>query len=465
MVKNSNTSDNLLRWLLLGGELLVLNAALLTMAYIYTHLTGSVTPHYKRLLLLMSLVYIACETQGYFSIIDRFARGEQLLRQFLQHILTFTAFSLLVLWVFRWPLMTWQFMLPFYSFIILFVGCYRWLMRQAIKSYRSKGGNMMSVIFIGNIRICSSLYSAMLDDKSTGYNVLGYFADEPSTKAAAHQYLGTLEEAAGFIQTHMLHNVFCILPSSQRAQIKDIMQTCDQHLVHFCYIPDTFNYQHRTMAFRLMAGTPVFNLRYEPLASTGNRTLKRTCDILMSSLFLFTAFPIIYIVFGLLIKLSSAGPILFKQKRSGLDGKEFYLYKFRSMRVNADSDAVQATKDDARKTKIGEFMRHTSIDELPQFINVLKGDMSVVGPRPHMLKHTAEYSQLITNYMVRHFAKPGITGYAQVTGFRGETQELWQMEGRIEKDIWYIEHWSLALDIFIIWKTISNAIKGESNAY
>ena len=135
------------------------------------------------------------------------------------------------------------------------------------------------------------------------------------------------------------------------------------------------------------------------------------------------------------------------------------------MRVNVDSDNVQATKDDPRKTKIGEFMRRTSIDELPQFINVWLGDMSIVGPRPHMLKHTEQYSQLISSYMVRHFAKPGITEYAQVSGFRGETQELWQMEGRIKKDIWYIEHWSFALDLFIIWKTIYNAIHGEENAY
>ena len=163
--------------------------------------------------------------------------------------------------------------------------------------------------------------------------------------------------------------------------------------------------------------------------------------------------------------MSSPGPVFFKQKRSGLNGEEFYCYKFRSMRVNVDSDNVQATKDDPRKTRIGEFMRRTSIDELPQFINVWLGNMSIVGPRPHMLKHTEQYSQLIGSYMVRHFAKPGITGYAQVTGFRGETSELWQMEGRIKKDIWYIEHWTFALDLFIIWKTIYNAIHGEENAY
>lgn len=135
------------------------------------------------------------------------------------------------------------------------------------------------------------------------------------------------------------------------------------------------------------------------------------------------------------------------------------------MRVTKDSDKVQATLNDPRKTRLGNFMRKTSIDELPQFINVLLGDMSVVGPRPHMLKHTEEYSKLIDKYMVRHLVKPGITGWAQVTGFRGETKELWQMEGRVERDIWYLEHWTFMLDLYIIYKTVKNAVKGEKEAY
>ena len=159
------------------------------------------------------------------------------------------------------------------------------------------------------------------------------------------------------------------------------------------------------------------------------------------------------------------GPIFFKQNRNGLNDKEFYCYKFRSMKVNKEADTLQATKDDPRKTRWGNIMRKTNIDELPQFINVLLGDMSIVGPRPHMLKHTEEYSKLINKYMVRHFVKPGITGWSQVTGYRGETKELKDMEGRVIGDIWYIEHWSFWLDIYIIYKTVRNAIHGEKNAY
>ena len=465
MVRDNKTSDNSIRWMILGGELLALNAALLTMSFVYQSMGNTTTPHYKRLMMLMTLVYVLCDLQSHHHIYDRFVRGDQLLRSTMQSTILFVVLSLMVMWVFRWPLMTWDFMLPFYGFIITFICLYRWILRKIIRWFRKRGGNTMNIIFIGNINVASELYKTMESDPSTGFNVKGYFADEPRTKVTEKNYLGKPEEAIAYIEDNNLHQVYCILPSSQNDLINRIMQTCAQNLVRYNHIPDAFNYQRHTMAFSLMDGTPVFSLHNEPLSLTGNRIIKRSFDFIVSSLFLVTIFPFVYIIFGSLIKMSSPGPIFFKQKRSGLNGKNFYCYKFRSMRVNVDSDKVQATKDDPRKTRIGEFMRRTSIDELPQFINVWLGDMSIVGPRPHMIMHTEQYSQLIASYMVRHFAKPGITGYAQVTGFRGETQELWQMEGRIKRDIWYIEHWSLALDLFIIWKTIYNAATGEENAY
>lgn len=219
------------------------------------------------------------------------------------------------------------------------------------------------------------------------------------------------------------------------------------------------------MYFEMLGNVPVLSIRREPLEHLENRIVKRSFDIVCSLLFLCTLFPIIYIIVGLAIKISSPGPVFFKQKRSGEDGREFWCYKFRSMRMNAQSDTLQATECDPRKTHVGDLIRKTNVDELPQFINVLKGDMSIVGPRPHMLKHTEEYSHLINKYMVRHFVKPGITGWAQVTGFRGETKELWQMEGRVQRDIWYIEHWTFLLDLYIMYKTVYNVIRGDKEAY
>jgi len=465
MVKSNKTSDNTIRWMILVGELIALNAALLTMSYVYQSMGHITTPHYKRLMLLLSLVYVICEQQSQHRIHDRFVRGDQLLRSTAKSTFLFIVLSLMVMWVFRWPLMTWDFMLPFYGFIIAFIFLYRWALRQCIKWYRSHGHNSMSVIFIGNINIARELYQRMETDPSTGFNLKGYFANEPRTQVTEKNYLGKPEEALDFIREHQLHNVYCLLPSSQNELINAIMRTCAQNLVRYNHIPDAFNYQRHTMSFSLMRGIPVLGLHNEPLSLLGNRLIKRSFDIFASSIFLLTIFPFVYIIFGTLIKLSSPGPVFFKQKRSGLNGEVFYCYKFRSMRVNVDSDKVQATKNDPRKTRIGEFMRRTSIDELPQFINVWLGDMSIVGPRPHMLRHTEQYSQLIGSYMVRHFAKPGITGYAQVTGFRGETHELWQMEGRVERDIWYIEHWSFALDIFLIWKTLKNVFIHDEKAY
>jgi putative colanic acid biosynthesis UDP-glucose lipid carrier transferase len=192
--------------------------------------------------------------------------------------------------------------------------------------------------------------------------------------------------------------------------------------------------------------------------------LKRCFDIVLSLVFLIPTaiiFPFIFII----IKIQSPGPVLFKQKRTGLDGNTFNCLKFRSMHVNKDADRLQATENDPRKFPFGNFMRKTNIDELPQLLNVLKGDMSIVGPRPHMLAHTELYAALVEKYMVRHFVKPGITGWAQVTGFRGETKELWQMEGRVKRDIWYMENWSIWLDIRIIWITAKTIFIHDKHAY
>jgi putative colanic acid biosynthesis UDP-glucose lipid carrier transferase len=174
---------------------------------------------------------------------------------------------------------------------------------------------------------------------------------------------------------------------------------------------------------------------------------------------------LIYPIVGLIIKVTSPGPVFFKQKRNGLNGRIFYCYKFRSMKVNAAADQQQATANDPRKTRFGDFLRRSSIDELPQFINVLRGEMSIVGPRPHMVKHTEEYSAIIDRYMVRHWVKPGITGWAQVNGARGETQRREQMEDRIDKDVWYIENWTFGLDLRIIFLTIYNGLRGDKQAY
>ena len=242
------------------------------------------------------------------------------------------------------------------------------------------------------------------------------------------------------------------------------MQFCDKNVIRFFYVPRIFSNLQLSLSPEKFGDTVIFTNHHEPLMLLGNRVMKRLFDIAFSATVLVMLSPL-FPILALIIKMQSKGPVFFKQLRTGLNGESFMCYKFRSMHVNADADRVQATKHDPRKFPFGEFMRKTNLDELPQFLNVLKGDMSIVGPRPHMIFHTEKYSALIGKYMVRHFSKPGITGYAQVTGFRGETEELWQMEGRIQKDIWYIENWSMWLDIKIIFKTALTIIFPDKAAY
>ena len=235
--------------------------------------------------------------------------------------------------------------------------------------------------------------------------------------------------------------------------------------MRFYYVPNLRNYMKRAMNLELLGNVPILYIREEPLRQVSNRFVKRAFDVAVSGAFLCTLFPVVYLFVALGIKLTSKGPVFFIQERSGENGRTFGCIKFRSMRVNDEADRVQATKNDPRKTRFGSFLRKSSIDELPQFINVLKGDMAIVGPRPHMLQHTELYSKLVNKYMVRHLIKPGITGWAQVTGYRGETHELSQMEGRVRRDIWYLENWSLLLDIRIMLLTVWNALKRDENAY
>ena len=238
----------------------------------------------------------------------------------------------------------------------------------------------------------------------------------------------------------------------------------ESNVIRFFIIPSMTPYLHRRLHYDSLGSVPILSVRPEPLENPLNAALKRVFDILFSGAFLIF-FPLILIPVAIAVKISSPGPIFFKQKRTGLRGKDFYCYKFRTMRVNDKSDEQQATKNDPRKTKVGDFLRKTNIDELPQFWNVFKGDMSVVGPRPHMIKHTEDYSKLIDTYMLRHLVKPGITGWAQVNGYRGETKELWQMAKRVQYDVWYIENWDFFLDLKIIYLTIANTLRGEKNAY
>lgn len=359
------------------------------------------------------------------------------------------------------------FFMVFLTAFLVAASLVRITLRLLVIYFRRRGRNLQHVVLVGSSRSIRELYHELTDDGGNGYHVAGYFDDLPNDKLSASTlYLGTPEEVNEYLSQHPeVTNLFCGLHSSDSERIIHILDYCENHLVHFYSVPNLHNYLHNRMYLSSVGDVPVLSLHNTALERADNAFLKRLFDIVFSLLFLCTLFPVIFFVVAIITKLTMPGPIFFLQKRNGLNDKEFYCIKFRSMKVNKEADTLQATKNDPRKTRWGEIMRKTNIDELPQFINVLMGDMSVVGPRPHMLKHTEEYSKLIDKYMVRHFVKPGITGWSQVTGFRGETKELKDMEGRIRGDIWYIEHWSFLLDLYIIFKTLTNALGGDQQAY
>ena len=367
--------------------------------------------------------------------------------------------------------------------------------RWFIKLYRQAGRNTRTVTLVGNDPELINVYEKLVTDETMGYRVLGYYADteigewtyshlpdgtkkivagrsteqEENDKNIKIKHLGTLQDLLQKMhdepdQLELGDEIYVSLSRRDRDIVKRISRFCDHKVIRFFYVPVSVESIGLNLKREMLDDMEVFTTYENPLQNSINRAVKRLFDICFSMVFLIPTaiiFPFVFIM----MKIQSPGPILFKQKRTGIDGKTFNCYKFRSMHVNADADKVQATKDDPRKYPFGNFMRKANIDELPQFLNVLKGDMSIVGPRPHMLAHTEQYSELIDKYMVRHFVKPGVTGWAQVTGFRGETKELWQMEGRVKRDIWYMEHWSIWLDIRIIWLTVKTIFIHDKNAY
>lgn len=359
--------------------------------------------------------------------------------------------------------LTTSFYVTYYCMLALAETLWSLFSRKLIKHFRRRGYNYMKVAIVGTNSTSERLFKEMQSDPGYGYRVLGFF-DKMPQKDFCGKYTGHIDELEDFVRDNDVDQIYFTLSGKDESLTK-VVKIADDNVAEFLYVPMISPYVVRNFHAQNIGCVPVLAIRNNPLKQTQNKIIKRVFDLVFSSIALLFYFPFVYIPIGLTIKLTSKGPIYFKQERTGYKGKPFVCLKFRSMAVNRQADTKQATKGDARVTNIGKFIRRTSIDELPQFINVFKGDMSVVGPRPHMLKHTEEYSKLVDQYMVRHLIKPGITGWAQVNGYRGQTDELWKMEKRVENDVWYLEHWSFMLDMKIIVRTVINAFKRDENAF
>lgn len=354
------------------------------------------------------------------------------------------------------------------SLPLIVIGHY--LVNKLVRRLRQHGRNIRTVVIIGTDEVAHRLYKEMGYGRLfTGYSVKGFFTSHGAESVPeGGEYLGTVDECYDWLQNNRVEEVYCSLPPAMcQKEVDRIVKICNDTFMDFYYLPTMDGYPHRQMAFRDFGKVTVIKLREEPMNTPMAKFGRRVVDLLVSGLFLCTAYPFVLLFVWIGNKVTgNVGPLYFRQARTGYNGKSFMIYKFRSMKVNADADKLQATENDPRKTPFGDFLRRSSIDELPQFLNVFLGDMSIIGPRPHMEYHTEVYSELIGNYMVRHLAKPGITGWAQVSGCRGETKTVEEMKDRVEHDIWYIEHWTPLLDLEIFFKTIWQVLPGhDKQAY
>jgi Undecaprenyl-phosphate glucose phosphotransferase len=341
--------------------------------------------------------------------------------------------------------------------------CLLFLMRRE----RESGRNLFKVVVIGGGQTGQEIFKTLKDYKGYGFKPLGIFDDQMNGKSnGMHQLSGNISQAKQAIMNNEVDEIYCALPLNETEKINDLIGFAEDNLIRFKMVPDFSAFMNRNIVIDYYGFQPVISLRNEPLSNIFNRYGKRIFDLAFSSAIILFVLSWLLPLVALLIKLDSRGPVFYFQNRSGKDYRTFRVWKLRSMTVtDHDDQFVQAQKNDARITRIGKIIRKLNIDELPQFINVFLGEMSVVGPRPHPIKLNEIYRPIVDRYMIRHLAKPGVTGLAQVRGFRGETTDPEAMLNRVRADVFYIENWSFLLDIKIILLTLWNMIKGEKNAY
>ena len=349
------------------------------------------------------------------------------------------------------------------SSIFFSISFFKFLWFFLLKKYRSFGKNFRTTIVVGFDDSSKNIIKLFKSKSNLGYKYLGFFSNKTYKNK---DYLGNIESVFEFVSLNNVDEIYCSLTQLTANQIKEINKFAIEKNIFLKLIPNSNELYSKNQSVEFYDDTlMVLNVNKLPFEFAENFYVKRIFDIFFSlfvCIFLLSwLIPILWV----LVKLESKGPLIFKQEREGINGSEFVCYKFRSMKINDLSNKVHATKNDTRVTKLGAFLRKTSMDELPQFFNVLLGDMSVVGPRPHLESLSLEYQKDVDDYLKRHIVKPGITGLAQISGYRGEIKTKADIKNRVRLDIFYIENWSFLLDLKIIIKTVLNVFKGEEKAY
>ena len=380
-----------------------------------------------------------------------------LISQFFIFILAFFAFFS----IFREGVIISKQFVIIISFMVIIV-FFKLLSFFLLKKYRLTGGNYKNVVVFGGIKTARSIVRLFNEKQDLGYRFFGFFSDKLSK---SENYLGSIHLGFTFALNNSIDEIYCEVNAVTQLQLKDLRDFCNTHKIGFNLIPKNKAIYSKNFTLAYYGIIPILKPKELPFEKTETHIIKRVFDVLFSFticvLLLSWLLPFLWV----LVKLTSKGPFLFKQIRDGVNGDQFYCFKIRSMTNNSSGNEIGTVKGDPRITKLGAFLRKSSIDELPQFFNVLKGDMSVIGPRPHMNIETEKYLKEIDNYLIRNSVKPGITGLAQVSGYRGEVQVKSDIEHRVRLDIFYIENWSFILDLKIVFQTIYNVFKGQEKAY
>lgn len=353
-----------------------------------------------------------------------------------------------------------QLFFTYFFFSILIIG-WRVVWFHLIRYYRKRGFNIRKVVVVGYEDLAEKMIQYIQRNPALGYQFVGVFDDDLDRNKAL---LGKTSEVEEFVKRNNVDIFFCNLNILSKERLQQLVNIADSNLIKVKILSPFSKMELSNVSIQNYGFIPVINVNEIPLDNSINQFVKRSFDIVFSILVITFVLSWLLPLVALLIRLESRGPVLFMQKRHGRDNRPFHCWKFRTMVMNPESDHKQATKNDRRVTFIGSILRRTSIDELPQFINVLLGDMSVVGPRPHPIKLNEQYQSSIEKFWHRHAVKPGITGLAQAKGYRGET-DFNAMSGRVKLDRFYVRHWSLILDFKIIFLTISSMLKGSENAY
>jgi len=406
-----------------------------------------------------------------FEVYDEF-RSRNFVHEFLavlKSIIVYTTVMIIVLFMVRSQVHSRYFVavnsLVFFTLLVLV----KIIVRQSIIALRIKGRNLRNILIIGTGDVGRTFKKLVTRNISFGYNVIG-FLDDYKNLLRDDEYLGSISHLKTILLQRQVDDVIIALPSQSAEKIEEIVNTCSEFTTRVRIIPDYFKFLSKKYSITTFGNLPIISVNEIRLDQIHWRLFKRIFDYAFAILLFIVLFSWLWPVIAVAIKITSKGPVFFKQIRHGRDNRPFKAYKFRSMAsdskdLNDSGKFQQAQKNDPRITRIGKFLRKTNLDELPQFLNVLKGEMSIVGPRPHPLQLNEESRTHVTAYMQRHFVKPGISGWAQVNGYRGETREEGLMQKRIDHDLWYMDNWSFLLDIQIILLTVWNMVKGDPKAY